>query len=283
MKGPSKTALATAYARAYHQVVDDPLILTDPIVGAMIGISDASLVRAAEEDRLPTTATDERRRLFFAARARFAEDRIAVAAAAGTRQVVILGAGLDTFAFRNPSADLRVFEVDHPETQEWKSSRLAAAGIAVPENAAPVPVDFEIDSLAESLAAAGFRREDPALFVWLGVIYYLTPEAAHSTLEFIAGQGSSTEVVFDYLQPATTEDQQARMSERAKRVAAVGEPWFNYYAPAALETELHSLGFHTVEDVSATALIDGYLTGSAVVAHAGTTSLTSSRIVRASR
>ncbi|WP_324192928.1 class I SAM-dependent methyltransferase [Nocardia transvalensis] len=130
-------------------------------------------------------ASGRPRRLFFAARARFAEDCVA---AAGVRQVVILGAGLDTFTYRHPHPDLRVFEVDHPATQAWKRERLAATGTYRPEKVIFVPVDFETQTLATRLESAGFSRADPAVFVWLGVVFYLTPDAAHATLEYIAGQ-----------------------------------------------------------------------------------------------
>jgi methyltransferase (TIGR00027 family) len=166
--------------------------------------------------------SDRPRRLFFAARARFAEDRVAVAAAAGVRQVVILGAGLDTFAYRNPHPDLRVFEVDHPNTQAWKHQRLAASGIDQPERLTFVPVDFETDTLATRLEAGGFSRTDPAVFVWLGVVFYLTQDAARTTLDYIARQSGQVEVIFDYLRSADTDEDRARLRARANRAAAVG-------------------------------------------------------------
>ncbi|WFN94815.1 class I SAM-dependent methyltransferase [Gordonia sihwensis] len=258
MKEPSRTALATAYARAYHQVADSPRILDDPFAVRLIGSSGEALSRAAEDGRLPVAATDRRRRLFFAARARFAEDRVAAAAARGVGQVVVLGAGLDTFGYRSTDPGLRVFEVDHPATQEWKRERLAEAAIDVPATTTLVPVDFETDDLAESLASAGFRRDAAAVFVWLGVVYYLTPEAARSTLEYVAGQTSSAEVILDYLEPATDDAQRARMQARAERVAAVGEPWFNFYDRDDLGALLRDLRFHDVEDLSAAELIGTY-------------------------
>ena len=124
--------------------------------------------------------SDQGRRLFFAARVRFAEDSVAAAVTTGTRQVVILGAGLDTFAYRNPYPELRIFEVDHPATRARKRDRLASAGTDYPETLTLVPLDFETQSLAAELESTTFTRTEPAIFVWLGVVFYLTPSAARS-------------------------------------------------------------------------------------------------------
>src|SRR5262249_32483033 len=127
-------------------------------------------------------------RLFLVARSRCAEDALAHAVAAGVRKYVILGAGLDTFAYRNPYAAqaLRVFEVDSPATQAWKRDLLRRTRIAEPASLTFVPVDFETQSLAEELRAAGFREAEPAFFSWLGVTMYLTRDAIFSTLSYVA-------------------------------------------------------------------------------------------------
>ncbi|MEU6565125.1 class I SAM-dependent methyltransferase [Nocardia nova] len=275
--GPSRTALATARARAYHQVADRQLILTDPL-------AERILDTGIEEDTELSGTTTRPRRLFFAARSRFAEDRVAVAAAAGVRQVVILGAGLDTFAYRNPFPDLRVFEVDHPATQAWKRERLDAAGIDRPETVTFVPVDFETQYLARELAAAGFVRTDPVVFVWLGVVFYLTPEAASTTLEYIAAQAAPVDVVFDYLQPADNDADRARLRERSARLAAtVGEPFFSYFTPADIADRLRALGFTEIEDHAGTDLVAGYLDDPGEFAGDPPQPLRAIRILRASR
>lgn len=270
-EGPSRTALATAHARAYHQIADRPRILTDPLAARLIGV-----------DRSQSIAADRPRRLFFAARARFAEDRIAAAAAAGVRQAVILGAGMDTFAYRNPHPSLRVFEVDHPATQTWKRRRLTDAGIDRPESLTFVPVDFETAVLGSELESAGFSRDEGAVFVWLGVVFYLTPDAARTTLDYIAGQATPVEVIFDYLQPPDTAEDRARLQERAHRVAESGEPWFSYFTPDDIAAQLRGLGFADIEDHSAAELIDGYL-GDAEFERDPPDALRPSRILRASR
>ncbi|WP_338596573.1 SAM-dependent methyltransferase [Saccharopolyspora sp. SCSIO 74807] len=283
-EGPSRTALATAYARAFHQIADRPRILTDPLAARLLGVTADELAELPEptEDRPGSGAIYRPRRLFFAARARFAEDRVAAAVAAGVRQVVILGAGLDTFAYRNPHPGLRVFEVDHPATQAWKRQRLAAAGIDHPGTLTFAPVDFETQALATELDAAGFSRSDAAVFVWLGVVFYLTPETARATLEYIAGQARPAEVVFDYLQPASTDEDGAQLRERANRSAAAGEPWFSYFTPDGIAAQLRSLGLTEVHDHSAAELITGYLDGSAEFVGEPPQALRASRILRAS-
>ncbi|MGW1740136.1 class I SAM-dependent methyltransferase [Nocardia sp. NPDC001965] len=293
-EGPSRTALAAAYARAYHHIADRPRILTDPLAARLLGVTTDELTELGRpaQDRpgdgggtgiLRLAVGDRPRRLFFAARARFAEDRVAAAAAAGVRQVVILGAGLDTFAYRNPHPDLCVFEVDHPATQAWKHQRLTASGIDRPERLTFVPVDFETDTLATRLEAAGFSRTDPAVFVWLGVVFYLTPDAARTTLEYIARRPGSVEVIFDYLQSADTDEDRAQLQARANRAAAVGEPWFSYFAPDDLAAQLRALGFTDIEDHSAADLIAGYLGGSAEFEGEPPRALRPVRILRASR
>ncbi|WP_280271187.1 class I SAM-dependent methyltransferase [Nocardia wallacei] len=259
--GPSRTALLTAYARAYHQVADRGRIFTDPLAAPLLGVTSAELSESETlaKNHPGAVAVDRPRRLFFATRARFAEDRVAAAVAAGVRQVVILGAGLDTFAYRNPHPDLRVFEVDHPATQEWKRARLAASGIDRPGTLTFVPVDFETRSLAAGLESAGFGRTDPAVFVWLGVVFYLSATAARTTLEYIAGQARPVEVVFDYLQPADTDEGRTYQQARADRLAAIGEPLFSYFTPDGIAGQLRALGFTEIEDHAAPDLIAHYL------------------------
>jgi methyltransferase (TIGR00027 family) len=124
---------------------------------------------------------------FVAARSRYAEDQLAQAVEQRVAQYVVLGAGLDTFAYRNPhAAYLRVFEVDRPATQAWKLERLQAAGIAVPPELQFVPVDFERQTLATGLEQGGFDSGSPAFLSWLGVTPYLTRESCMATLRFIA-------------------------------------------------------------------------------------------------
>jgi methyltransferase (TIGR00027 family) len=181
-----------------------------------------------------------------------AEDALAEAVARGVRQYVVLGAGLDTFAYRNPHAatGLRVFEVDHPATQEWKRNLVSQAHLKPPGSLIYVPVDFEREQLAERLGANGFRADEPAFFSWLGVTMYLRPEAIQATLQFVARSMVSSAIVFDYLNAPARWDLLRRWGLKVvmRQVAAAGEPWHTFFNPVQLQGELRSLGFATVRD-----------------------------------
>jgi methyltransferase (TIGR00027 family) len=191
-------------------------------------------------------------RLFLAVRTRFAEGALAAAVERGARQAVVLGAGLDTYAYRSPFADrLRIFEVDHPATQAWKRERLADAAIPLPDWLTFAPVDFERDTLSDGLQAAGFDLARQTFFTWLGVVPYLTEEAVWCTLGFIAGLPNGAHVVFDYGDPPDSLSGEARMlhDRRAAHVDALGEAWMTYFEPAKLRTKLTALGFSEIEDL----------------------------------
>ena len=244
---PSRTALGAASHRAAHQILEAGSIFADPLALRILGEDGDSAVRRAEED-----PARRRMRLFIAVRTRFAEDALAAAIERGVRQLVVLGAGLDTYAYRGEFREhLRIFEVDHPATQEWKRQRLAEAKIAVPENLAFAPVDFEHQGLADGLPPAGFDPALPAFFTWLGVVPYLTAEATWSTLAFIAGLPNGAHVVFDYSDPPETLSPEMRSvhAERAARVALLGEAWVNYFEAEPLRAKLTQLGFSEVEDL----------------------------------
>jgi methyltransferase (TIGR00027 family) len=233
---PSRTAYSAARYRAAHQLIEHGAIFTDPLAGRILG---------APPEELLADAPRRAMRVFIAARHRFAEDALAAAVARGVRTVVVLGAGLDTFAYRNPFPEVRVVEVDHPATQEWKRARLGAAGIAIPASVSFTGVDFEKESLADRLSL-----DQPAFFLWLGVVPYLTADGFQATISYIAGVLGS-EVVFDYAQspekmPAA---RRAALEERAARVARIGEPWLTYFEPDELAELLGGLGFHSIEDL----------------------------------
>jgi methyltransferase (TIGR00027 family) len=246
---PSRTAQRAAAHRAAHQLLEHGRIFHDPLAVQILGEDQGTLdLKAAQ-------APGQRgMRLYIAARTRFAESAVAAAYARGTRQLVMLGAGLDTFAYRNPHEGLRVFEVDHPATQAWKRQRLAEAGMAVPQSLAFAPVDFERVSLAEGLDASGFDAAAPAIFTWLGVVPYLTEPAVFATLGFIAGLARGSEVVFTYSDPPASmpAERAAAHRRRAGRVADLGEPWLTYFTPAALHPRLRTLGFGEIEDLGPT-------------------------------
>jgi methyltransferase (TIGR00027 family) len=254
---PSRTALAAAAQRAAHQTLDGGNVFHDPIARALLGQQADALVHAVTAD-----PTQQQMRLFMAARSRFAEDCLTAAVSRGVRQVVILGAGLDTFSLRHPhaAAGVRVFEVDHPATQAWKRERIAEAGFASPASLTFAPVDFERQSLAEALVAAGFEPTHPAFFHWLGVVPYLRQDAISAILQFIAGVPRS-EVVFDYSEPLENYsiERRANVAAVAARTAAMGEPWLSYFDPAELSKDLHERGFQELEDLGLGGIAVRYL------------------------
>lgn len=242
---PSRTALRVAIRRAAHQIADPPPVLADPIAVRLIGPDYARDLERA----MHTVGRDFR--AFMAARSRYAEDRLAESCAQGVRQYVILGAGLDTFAYRNPFAELRVFEADFPATQEWKHALLAQAGIPIPGNVTYVPLDLEHKTVAESLADAGLDAAQPACFSWLGVVPYLTAEAFRATLRAVGQMPAGSSVTFDYGFPPQSLSPARRIifNRLAERVAAAGEPFQLFFRPAQMEDELRSAGFHRVQQV----------------------------------
>jgi methyltransferase (TIGR00027 family) len=255
----SRTALRTAIRRAAHQLVDSPLVLDDPIAVRLLGPGYArDLERASHK-----VARDFR--LFMAARSRYVEDRLAEAVARGAAQYVILGAGLDTFAYRNPFPALRVFEVDFPATQEWKRGLLEEAAIPAPTSLTFVPLDFERKALAAGLAEAGFDRAKPAFFSWLGVVPYLTLDAFRATLAAICQLPAGTGLGFDYaFSPETLSPPRRKVFDRlAERVAAAGEPFRLFFTPAQLESELLRAGFKRIEQADWARLNELYFQGRA--------------------
>jgi len=233
----SRTALGAARHRAVHQVVERGSILADPLAVPILGEPESDL-RDAE--------TDWRMRFFVCARQRYAEDVLASAVASGVDQLVVLGAGLDTFGYRSPYPGLRVVELDHPATQAWKRERLAAASIATPGSVTHAPVNFERDDLAD-VVRHHVDVDRAVLFWWLGVTPYLTVEAVTATLSAL-GSFAHSAVVLDHRAPGTDLSPEARAwrESREQRVAAVGEPWISQFAPEELAELLGRCGFeHT--------------------------------------
>lgn len=261
---PSATAYGVAMRRAAHQVLDSPKVFDDPLALAIVGAKgQEAKVRAKSSGSRVSRAM----RAFMAMRSRYAEDELALAVERGARQYVVLGAGLDTFAYRNPypASLLHVFEVDHPATQGWKRRRLAEGRIAIPESMTFAPVDFESQTLAEGLAGAGFRTDRPTFFSWLGVVPYLTGSAVRETLGFVASLPAGSEVVFDYALPPASLSlvQRLAFNALASRVAARGEPFQTFFDPPALAGELRQIGFGDVEDLGMKEMNERYFKGRA--------------------
>lgn len=260
---PSRTAQGAAMHRAAHQLVDRPPIFDDPLALTIIGEEAATELREGRDTHALTTT--QGLRAFIATRSRFTEDCLAEAITRGVRQYVLLGAGLDTFAYRAVRAGLRVFEVDHPATQGWKRARLSEVRIATPDWVTYAPVDFERETIREGLARVGFDFAAPAVFAWLGVVPYLTREAVMGTLDFVASLARGSEIVFDYAQQPGKEspEQRAAFEAMAERVAASGEPFRSFFEPEELLRDVEALGFSLVEDLDAATLNARYFQGRA--------------------
>jgi len=258
---PSQTAYRVAMRRAAHQILDRPLVLDDPVALTIVGPRAAAEIAA--DRRRYDSSFGRALRLFLVARSRVAEDALAQAVAAGVRQYVVLGAGLDTFAYRNPRPDLRVFEIDAPATQAWKRDLLRRTGIAAPASLTFVPVDFESQSLPEELAAAGFRADEPAFFSWLGVTMYLTRDAVMETLRFVAERPAGSGITFDYLTPPQRLPWRRRIGFYwlARRLAQAGEPWTTWFESDTLDRQLRAMGFSKLENLDGPGLDRRYFGG----------------------
>lgn len=260
--GGSKTAEMVAARRAAHRSLDSPLVFDDPLATAILAPSLAERLRMnpREFDAGPWA---RRLRAALVARSRFAEDSLAGAVARGVRQYVILGAGLDTFACRNPFPDVRVFEIDHPATQASKRKRLAGAKVAVSPSTVFVPVDLSRESLADALALSPFLANAPSFWSWLGVVMYLDRSAIRETLAFIGSQPKGTSLVFDYGTPPAWYNLPHRLAiaRLQKRLTAIGEPWKTLLKPQDTRTLLTEAGFTSIEDLDARAVDARYFGG----------------------
>ena len=246
---PSQTALMAAAARAAHLIVDhEPVIFADELAAALLGEQADEFISYHRAHGTHLVLSCARAQVLC--RSRFTEDHLAACVRTGLTQYVILGAGLDSFAYRTKSA-VRVFEVDHPATQQWKRAQLAAAMIPVPETVSFVAMDFERDQLAGRLGQAGFDPSQPALVSWLGVTMYLTGDAISQTLAEISGFAPSTQLITDYILPAALRDDTGNIYAGLVAPAAAerGEPWLTFLAPDDMSALLQRHGFGAVEHV----------------------------------
>jgi len=241
---PSKTAQGVALLRAVHQMIDAfPKILDDPIAARLF--PPATIADIADHPERFQSPLGLGLRAHVVVRSRYAEDQLALAVARGVRQYLILGAGWDTFAYRQPAwaQDIRIFEVDQPASQREKAQRLHDAGIAVPPNTTLVPVDFETTSLSTGLQASQFDFTAPTFIAWLGVMVYLTPDAIDAVLRFAADRPKGSEIVLTFSTPPSDPQNPGLL---ITLVAKGGEPWQTYFTEDELMRYLTSLGFATV-------------------------------------
>jgi methyltransferase (TIGR00027 family) len=220
----SKTAIGVAMLRAAHQLLDgEPRILDDSVVVALLGAQREGWIRAgADAFRDPRTTA---LRAHVLLRSRFAEERLREAVARGAAQLVVLGAGLDTFAYRQPpwARALRIYEVDHPASQAVKRAWLDAAKIALPGNLTFAPIDFERDTLQAGLERAGFDPAATTFVSCLGVLVYLTSDAIADLFAFVARLPVESECVFTF--GGTRGPDEPGRPSLATQAAEAGEPW----------------------------------------------------------
>jgi methyltransferase (TIGR00027 family) len=238
----SATARSVAVLRAAHRIIDgEPALLDDTIIARLIGGDLDAQIRARIDELQTPLVRGLRSHVLL--RSRFAEDSLEHAVTNGAGQYILLGAGLDTFAYRQPAwaAGLAIVEVDHPASQAAKRTALAAARIEIPANVSFAPVDFERETLTEGLVRGGVDLAKRSFFSWLGVTMYLTRAAIEQTLRTVLAFPNGSEIVFTFAQPSS--DSASPSHQLAAGAASVGEPWISYFAPGDVETMLRSLGF----------------------------------------
>lgn len=257
---PSRTALMTAVARGRHRMEDPPpLILDDAVALALVGDRWHDL--AARAAQLPSEL-DAQIRASMAVRSRYAEDQLA---RRPFDQYVLLGAGLDSFAWRrhDGARDLMVFEVDHPASQSWKRQRVVELGLSTGDHHAFAPVDFETQSLRGGLDASGFDWNRETMFSWLGVTMYLTNDAVESTLRTAATCAPGTEVVMEYAVTDPLLDDVGREFRGyfAPVSRSVGETVHSRWSPADVESFVERCGLRIVDHPSRGDLVSRYFEG----------------------
>lgn len=262
---PSTTALTAAALRAHHYAfTQEPRVLDDSLAMRLAGMTSQPDVSAYAQgmverlatfgDRAAAEAVVKDVTMVICARSRIVEDELAASLSRGMKQLVFLGAGLDSTAYRRAdiTADLQIFEVDYPATQAWKRERLASIGVPIPKNLTFVPYDFEHQTLAEALKAGGVRIDHMSFFAWLGVQPYLTDDAVMSTLDAIATFPPGSELTLDLMTPTEgrqTEGMTEGIRQILEEVAKSGEPFKSTYAPDVFEARLRQRGFTHIDIV----------------------------------
>jgi methyltransferase (TIGR00027 family) len=248
----SFSARTAAAARAAHLIVDqDPVIFADTLALRMLGDEADELVNYHRAHGTHIVLAGARCQVVC--RSRYTEDALAAAVAAGVRQYVILGAGLDSFAYRSPlAASVRIFEVDQQETQAAKRASLASARIVEPDNLVFVPADFEAASLAGELARAGLNLREPAFVSWLGVTMYLTEAAIGQTVAELGKLAAGSHVIADYMLPAALRDEAGHTYVELVGPASAerGEPWLTFLSPEQMSQLLTSHGLTTLRHMA---------------------------------
>lgn len=242
----SRTALAVAYIRAAHQILDrQPLLFADPLALKLLGQDSEDAIHGMIERHQNPYGRGLRSHVCL--RSRVAEDHLCEQAKAGARWYILLGAGMDTFAYRQPgwARSLRIVEIDHPATQAAKRRMLEAADITPPGNLIFAPVDFSRDTLAQALGRLGIAPSDGVVFSWLGVTMYLTEETISRALQDMAQASSRVSVTLTFRQPP--DPSYPGEMQIDDMVAALGEPFVSTFTPEAMAQVLTERGFRSLD------------------------------------
>jgi len=274
---PSRTALLTCVQRAHHYLAaPEPKILRDDYAVALSGFGSDEAVYsyinkmidafATLSDIKTGTALMARIEGAVCMRSRVVEEKLVAARQRGIKQLVILGAGLDSTAYRCKSLTdgIQVFEVDHPATQQWKKEQLELADIPVPDNVNFVGFDFEQQTLAEALQTGGVSQAEMTFFAWLGVTMYLTDEAICASLAVMGAYPKGSQVVLDFISPSYVKAGKVKkdsVQNLAEVVAQMGEPMKSKYFVPDLDERLKTAGFSDVDFLTPEWLVDNYLGG----------------------
>lgn len=261
--GTSATRVVELYVPEDQRLFDDPYALSLLPFGwrALLRLlflpGLRGLVLAARERRMPGSLGS------ILCRTRYIDDVLVRSLAEGLDQVVILGAGFDSRAYRIPGMDqVQVFEVDLPGTRDLKAIRLQKVLGAVPEDVTLIGMDFDRQDLGDALRAAGFQNGVRTLFIWEGVTQYISGEAVRNTLEFVAQvPGAGSAIVFTYVRLNLIDgterpewfDAFTSLAER------IGSPLKFGLDPAELEEYLSERGLTLIDDIGAAELRHLYL------------------------
>ncbi len=272
----SLTALVVSLMRAVHSRGDIDPIINDPFGIDLVTDDERAIIRERLSLKLGRDAVRRLQKihrgddaLAFVLRAcpgygnviirtKYTEDRLDRAMTDGLVQYVNLGAGMDTFCFRRPELvpTLKIFEIDHPATQDMKKKRLASAGLTPPSNVEYISADFERERLGDVLRKSTYDRQIPAFFSWLGVTMYLTRQSIFNTIRSISENASAgSELVFNYLNAAPWFPDAESMHSNTP------EPIISRFCPEDIGNMLRDCGFEVLEDAGPAELADRYCTG----------------------
>ncbi|MGL4766995.1 MAG: class I SAM-dependent methyltransferase [Formosimonas sp.] len=267
----SRTALGTALMRALHSR-RDPLPLLDDVWGDVLvpqAVKEEFLVYAFRQFQLTSETVGSQIELLdrwlkgspsyatVITRSRYTEDTLARAIKNGVEQYVLIGAGFDSFLLRKGQkyGALKIFEVDHPSTQQLKLQQIAAAGRTLDEGICFLPADLSKEQLSDVLLTSVFNNNVKTFFSWLGVSMYLSREANRKALQTIAACAPvGSQLVFTYLDQGVFDDptwaESSEFVELQQLVSALGEPFLSGFFPSKLREELRDVGFELLEDMS---------------------------------